>query len=628
MKILDNPNKVVIVGGGLSGLSAAHTVLERGGRVLVLDKKPFLGGNSTKATSGINGATTRTQIASGVADTIEQFEKDTALSATGGKSDVPTELGKVLVRDSAPAVEWLIEKFGLDLTILGRLGGHSFPRTHRGKERFPGMTITYALMTKMEDITKSDPDKAKVINNAEVTKLLHDEKTNAVTGVEYTFKGKTYSTAAGGVVIATGGYGADFSDDSILVKHRPDLKHYSTTNGDHCTGDGITLSEEIGGNTIDMKYVQVHPTGLVHPDDPKAKTKWLAAEALRGAGGLLLDANGRRFVNELGRRDYVSGKMFANKGPFTLVLNGEAAKKINWHCEHYEGRGLMTKVTSGRQLASHMKCNSSTLRETFATYNKIAEAKKDPYGKRFFASCPWKMDDTFYAAIVTPVVHYCMGGLHIDTLSRVLSGSNNAPIGGLYAAGEVCGAVHGINRLGGSSLLDCVVFGRISGDEAAKYLLDNMISRGNSSSGGGSGPRSFSLNVSPFSGSQSLNFQFSVGKADFSSSATASSITTNNNAEEKEEDVVEDKKGGYENTFYSMDEVAKHSTEKDCWVAVNGDVLNATDFLNDHPGGKPAIMLYAGKDASKEFNMLHEPDVVSKYAPEILIGKVKITSKL
>ena len=64
---------------------------------------------------------------------------------------------------------------------------------------------------------------------------------------------------------------------------------------------------------------------------------------------------------------------------------------------------------------------------------------------------------------------------------------------------------------------------------------------------------------------------------------------------------------------FTLEEVAKHNTDKDCWVAVNGDVLNVTDFLRDHPGGKKAIMLFAGKDASEEFNMLHKPDVVAKY---------------
>ena len=74
--------------------------------------------------------------------------------------------------------------------------------------------------------------------------------------------------------------------------------------------------------TKDIDYVQIHPTGLVHPDDPDARVKWLAAEALRGAGGILLDRDGKRFYNELGRRDQVTGAMWnLNKAPYRLVLN-------------------------------------------------------------------------------------------------------------------------------------------------------------------------------------------------------------------------------------------------------------------------------------------------------------------
>jgi len=166
-------DQVIVVGGGLAGLSAAHTVLERGARVIVLDKNPFLGGNSTKATSGINGALTKTQISQGVPDSVEKFYEDTALSA---RDLLRPGLVKVLTGKSAPAVEWLQEKFGLDLSLLSRLGGHSFPRTHRGKERFPGMTITYALMEKLEDLAKSSPDRVRIVKKAKVTRLLRDMK--------------------------------------------------------------------------------------------------------------------------------------------------------------------------------------------------------------------------------------------------------------------------------------------------------------------------------------------------------------------------------------------------------------------------------------------------------------------
>jgi len=165
----------------------------------------------------------------------------------------------------------------------------------------------------------------------------------------------------GPVIIATGGFGADFSQDSLLAKYRSDLMHLPTSNGEHCTGDGIKMGESIGARTIDLEWVQVHPTGLVNPKDPDAKVKFLAAEALRGVGGLIFDSNGKRFANELGRRDYVTGEMWKNKAPFRLCLNKAASEEIIWHCKHYTGRGVM-KFYDNTSPSSHIRRSQCILR--------------------------------------------------------------------------------------------------------------------------------------------------------------------------------------------------------------------------------------------------------------------------
>lgn len=190
------------------------------------------GGNSTKATSGINGALTRTQIALGIPDNVQQFYDDTLKSA---RDLARPELIKVLTYKSASAVEWLQDVFNLDLSLVSRLGGHSQPRTHRGKEMFPGMVITYALMEALENIAEETPDRARIIKKARVTKVLREGDKSV--GVEYECDGKTYKEY-GPVVLATGGYAADFDKGGLLEQHRPDLLGLSTTNGDHCTGDG------------------------------------------------------------------------------------------------------------------------------------------------------------------------------------------------------------------------------------------------------------------------------------------------------------------------------------------------------------------------------------------------------
>jgi succinate dehydrogenase/fumarate reductase flavoprotein subunit len=137
-------SQAIVLGGGLAGVTAANTVLEYGGKVVLLDKSAFCGGNSTKATCGISAVNSRRQRIDDIYDSAEAFKRD-----TGAKKP---EIVEVLCKNSGADVAWLVEKFGLDLSVVSRLGGHSEPRVHRGAERFPGMTITYALIQMLEKI--------------------------------------------------------------------------------------------------------------------------------------------------------------------------------------------------------------------------------------------------------------------------------------------------------------------------------------------------------------------------------------------------------------------------------------------------------------------------------------------
>ncbi|KAG8757115.1 hypothetical protein FRC14_002377 [Serendipita sp. 396] len=647
-------NRVIVVGGGLAGLSAAHTLLERGASVLLLDKQGFMGGNSTKATSGINGAGTNSQHALGIQDSAQIFFDDTKKSAKHLARD---DLIRVLTGNSASAVHWLQSKFSLDLSKVSRLGGHSQQRTHRGGAQFPGMVITYAQLERLEDLAIEIPDRVQVLKKATVTKVLKEG--DVVVGVEFEYEGETRKEY-GPVILATGGYAADFTSSSLLKKYRPELWELPTTNGEHSTGDGHKMAIDIGAAAIDMEKVQVHPTGLVDPKDPEAKVKFLAAEALRGVGGMLLDAEGQRFADELGTRDYVTGKIWdlskteagAKKYPVRLLLNGEASKEIEWHCKHYVGRGLMKRFESGAAVAKEMGLDPQVLEATFKKYNEGAKSKNDPFGKKFFHGGEWRMNDFFHVALMTPVLHYTMGGLEIDPEAKVID-TKGTPIPGLFAAGEVGGGVHGANRLGGSSLLGCVVFGRVAGDSAAAYLLQNTQStsdRATSRLGAvanhlletkivvdpqgskvnvefswkGDGPKSSTpappqpSSSGSSSGSKKAETKSEAGSASSHNPEAKDTPATQAKATEKQES-----SGGASGGEYTAEEVAKHNTKDDCWVIVDGKVLDVSKFLPDHPGGEKAILLYAGRDATEEFNMLHDPKVIPRYAPEATIGVLK-----
>ncbi|AEO53595.1 hypothetical protein MYCTH_2295138 [Thermothelomyces thermophilus ATCC 42464] len=602
---------VIVVGGGLSGLSAAHTIYLAGGNVTVLDKQGFFGGNSTKATSGINGALTRTQIELGIQDSVKQFYDDTLKSA---RDKARPELIKVLTYKSAAAVEWLQDVFNLDLTLVSRLGGHSQPRTHRGHDaKFPGMAITYALMQRLEELAETEPHRVKIIKKARVTSL--NKEGNTITGVQYEHDGQT-KTLNGPVVLATGGYAADFGEGSLLKKHRPDTYGLATTNGSHATGDGQKMVMAIGGNGIDMDKVQVHPTGLVDPKDPGSKWKFLAAEALRGEGGILLNADGDRFCDELGHRDYVSGMMWKEKDkgkfPIRLVLNSKASKVLDFHTRHYSGRGLMKKMT-GRELAKEIGCTPEHLQQTFQTYNAIAEGKqKDPWGKRFFHNMPLDINDDFHVALMEPVLHFTMGGIEINEKAQVLN-KEKKPFEGLFACGELAGGVHGANRLGGSSLLGCVVYGRVAGDSASNYLFQQALK----GSAGAARLGQIALHIDPSTpGKISVEWAGAGGNE----APRAQAVPASAPAAKKE---TEEKPFSIPDKEFTMEEVAKHNKKDDLWVVVKGVVLDLTNWLDDHPGGPQALLNFMGRDATEEFEMLHDDEVIPKYAPSQVIGRVK-----
>jgi cytochrome b involved in lipid metabolism len=378
----------------------------------------------------------------------------------------------------------------------------------------------------------------------------------------------------------------------------------------------------IGGNGIDMDKVQVHPTGLVDPKDPGSKWKFLAAEALRGEGGLLLNGDGDRFCDELGHRDYVSGEMWKEKDkgkfPVRLLLNSKASNVLDFHTRHYSGRGLMKKMT-GKELAKEIGCTPEHLQSTFKAYNEIADGKKkDPYGKKFFHNGPVDIDDDFHVAVMEPVLHFTMGGIEINDQAQILN-SEGKPFDGLYACGELAGGVHGANRLGGSSLLGCVVYGRVAGDSASNYLFQNALK---GSTGASSRLGQISLHIDP---SQPGKISVEWDSAGSSGPSSSSSGSSKASAPAPTEPAAAAKPAAFSipEKEYTMEEVAKHNTKEDLWVVVKGVVMDVSDWLDEHPGGPQALMNFMGRDATEEFEMLHDDEVIPKYAAHQVIGRVK-----
>ncbi|CAL9732635.1 fumarate reductase 1 [Monosporozyma unispora] len=453
---------VVIIGSGLAGLSTANQLIkEYNIPIVLIDKAASIGGNSIKASSGINGAHTLTQEQLKIEDTPDLFFNDTKKSA---KSKGVEDLMNKLAQDSRLAIEWLQKEFDIKLDLLAQLGGHSVARTHRSSGKLPpGFEIVSKLSGNLKTLAEEKPDLVKIQLDSKVTDIKIDNN-GAVEGVEYTDKDeKTHVIDTKHVVFCSGGF--SFSKE-MLAKYAPEIVDLPTTNGAQTTGDGQKILDKLGAEMIDMDQIQVHPTGFIDPNDRTAGHKFLAAEALRGLGGILLNpTTGKRFVNELETRDVVTAAIQKqcpqNENTSFLVLGEGIYDVLKNNLDFYMWKQLIKKVTIKEAVEQfHFPISASELATDLTKYSTDS---KDQFGrvlvtKNFGENI--SEETNIFIGEVTPVVHFTMGGAKINTKAEVVKKNGDVLAKGLYAAGEVSGGVHGANRLGGSSLLECVVFGR------------------------------------------------------------------------------------------------------------------------------------------------------------------------
>ncbi|CAJ1954650.1 unnamed protein product [Cylindrotheca closterium] len=483
----------IIIGSGLAGMTTALSCLDRGAKVVMLEKEAKLGGNSMKASSGINaacpiddgdGTTTVSQ-----QQEIDAFVQDTKKSAG---SQPNAALIEILVNQSAPALMWLKDRVQVDLLqCKTRLGGHSSKRTFRPVKGAVGYSVMSGMQKALEAYhaaesgdgqdpsPPSNKGRLTIMTEIKMTGLVTGEDGKSVIGVTATAGPESSSEEtiiqlkSKNIVLATGGFAADRTKSSLLAQHRPDLLKMPATFGDFSTGDGIQLAtsttSSIKAKTCLMDKVQIHPTGFVDPADPTSPTKFLCAELLRGIGGILLNEQGERFCNELGTRDYVVNKMMMQEQQekvFYIVLGSNAAKAGAEHVGFYTWKKLLQKHTGIQETAQTMGIPKERLEATIADYCAAAsKGAEDAHGKTFFPNLFMDnlQEEEFLVGKVTPVLHYCMGGLSVNPQGKVLDEDNNV-IPGLHAVGEVAGGTHGDNRLAGNSLLECLVFGRIIGE--------------------------------------------------------------------------------------------------------------------------------------------------------------------
>ncbi len=444
---------VVVIGSGGAGLSAAIMAKEAGSTVVVLEKMPYIGGNSNFASGGMNAAGTKQQLAAGVTeDSPELFYKDTM---KGGHNLNNPALLKTLTENAKYAEEWLVDELGAQFCFRkGRGGGQSIARSHGPCD---GSSVGNEVLRVLT--ARTTKDGIDIRRGNQVVDI--SVKDGRVTGVRVKTKDGVSEIDAKAVVIATGGFGANHA---MVEKYRPELKGFATTNHPGALGEGIELAQKVGASLTDIEQIQIHPTVV-------PKNGHLISESMRSRGGILINKDGKRFTNELLTRDVVSQNVLKQKDGVAYLIYDQSIFESNKLSRGYFENGYSVKGDTIKDLAAKINVPQAALEETFKQYHQAFKTGKDDAFAR--PEMVIALDKApYYAALVTPGIHHTMGGVTINTKAEVQSTAGKS-IPGLFAAGEVTGGVHGGNRIGGNAVADIVTFGRIAGTNASAYAKAN-----------------------------------------------------------------------------------------------------------------------------------------------------------
>ena len=495
-KDIEETVDVVVVGAGGAGMTAAITATDAGKKVIVVESQPIAGGNSVRSTGGMNAAKTPYQDknefkeAAGVEKTLataaEKFADNatiTALAATvksqwdayqanpqgyfdsvelmeldtliGGKGKNNPELVKALAENSAAAIEWLAS-IGADVKNVGAFGGASVKRIHRPVNADGKVTAVGAYIVPILEKNLQDRNVQFLFDTTANEIIMKDGK---AVGIKATGKdGHKVTINAKSVVIATGGFGANAE---MVEKYKPELKGFATTNAEGAQGQGIDMATAVGAATVDMDQIQIHPTVHIEEDG----NAHLITEGLRGDGAILVNAEGKRFYDEVSTRDKVSAAIIAQPEKSAWLVVDQSMVDKSAVIAGYIKSGYTVTGATYEELAKAMGVDETTFVSTMNTWNQAVEAKSDAEFNRTSFANPLTAAP-YYAIKITPAVHHTMGGIVINPKAEVLNEKGEV-ISGLFAAGEVTGGVHGANRLGGNAVADFTVFGRIAGQSAA-----------------------------------------------------------------------------------------------------------------------------------------------------------------
>ncbi|SET42901.1 flavocytochrome c [Thorsellia anophelis] len=448
-----NPNEgvvydVVVIGSGGAGLSAAIQAHDEGANVVIIEQMPTIGGNTVKASVGMNAAGTIYQKLKGIDDNAQLFFDE---SLKGGQFKNDQELLRSFV-DSAPlAIEWLADH-GIELCDITITGGMSIDRTHRPGDR--SAVGGYLISGLVKNIVSRQ---IEVLLDTKVIEILTENNEICGVRVEDEYNEQTIIKAKS-IVVATGGFSAN---KKMVLEYRPELDGFVTTNHKGANGSGISLLQKLGSGVVDLKEIQIHPT-------VEQTTSYLISESIRGGGAILVSQAGRRFYNEMETRDKVSAAIIELPEKTAWILFDDQIRSNNKAADEYIEQGFVQQAPTLEALAKKINIDIKALQPTIDKFNQAVSIQHDEeFGRATALRVPIEKGP-FYAILIAPGIHHTMGGVTIDTDATVLK-TNRRPIRGVWAAGEVTGGIHGANRIGGNAVADIVIFGIKAGRQAAIY---------------------------------------------------------------------------------------------------------------------------------------------------------------
>ena len=449
---------VVVIGAGGAGFSAAIEAKNAGANVVLLEKMPAVGGNSLISGAEMNAAKNWVQPKLGINDDSPELHAEDTYKGGDMKGDM--NVIKVMTHNALDAAKWCRDYLGVRFEDdnLFFFGGHSrkralIPVGHTGTE----------FITKFQ--AKADELGIPVITNMKAEELIKD-KSGRVVGVKATMNGASYTfNAKGGVVLATGGFGAN---PEMVKKYNPKIdERFKTTDAPGTTGEALYMAERAGAQLVNMGYIQTYPIC-----DPISGVIELIADA-RFDGAIMLNQEGKRFVEELQRRDVLSEAILKQTGGYCWVLwndkIGSISNTVKEHPTEYEAftkQGIMATCDDLKCVADFTKIPFDSLKGTVNRVSSMTGKGND----KDFNHRSGLVDMTqgkYYVIKAVPSVHHTMGGIKINVNAQVID-VNGKVIPGLYAAGEVTGGIHGSNRLGGNAIADIMTFGRTAGTNVVK----------------------------------------------------------------------------------------------------------------------------------------------------------------